>query len=184
MKILLIILLSTSVYAETLCLKKKIKIPVVNSKVTVKITNKFIKTATTCPTGYEPVFEPDSGTLAPGATLTGVYNATGISTQDYAADSISFQKPLSSAPTVEIVRLSSSGTNCTGTFENPTAPSGYLCIYESYSGNLVPGSNGILVYDLAGSLINVASKQGAALYIYKNNSSNFYGWGSWAVTGN
>jgi hypothetical protein len=171
--------------ADTLCVKDKTRASVRSGRVTIRLPSQFSSTSSSCPTGYTSIFseqESLSGNLSSGETLTGFWNLSGPGgTISYAAGTISFQKPLASAPTVEIVRSGGSGTNCTGSANSPTAPAGYLCIYEGVGVNIVPGTNGYLTYDATGSGAQ-SSRYGAALYGYPDATSSFYAWGTWAVT--
>ena len=178
--------------SDVLCAKNAVTLSVKNRQTTVK-PSAYLRSATaTCPRGYRAVYStviPTSesltgGTLTAGETLTGYFNLSGAAADSYAGSPISFAKALASAPAVEIVRPSTPGVNCAGTSEAPTAPSGYLCIYEVKSGNLISGSDGYGVFHSPTGIGRESSRFGAALYIYKNASGQFYSWGTWAVTGN
>ena len=173
--------------AEKICVKTNVNQSVnANNKVKLKLSN-LVKVAITCPTGFTEVTDLST---APGATTqTGIWNLSGPGAAiSYAAASISFPRKLVSAPAVEFVEDGTTGAHCTGTAAAPTAPSGYLCIYESVAVNLNTSfSNRYWAYnpasDGSGSAPS-ASVHGTAMYGYRQSAAaSFYGWGTWAVTG-
>jgi hypothetical protein len=118
------------------------------------------------------------GTLPSGATETGSYSAFSATETENAFASISFPIRLASAlDESHVILVGAAGGNptCTGSAANPTAPSGYLCVYK-FAGTVTPG--GIL--DLEGS--PGASTAGAILPV-EFSSTNGFLWGAWAVTG-
>lgn len=179
-----------SAEAIVLCAKNKQKYSVKNRKVEVKASRLLVSQTSTCPSGYTAVMTTESagGTLSSGVTLTGFWNISGLesATVSYEAGTISFPKPLATAPAVEIIRLATYGgaptANCAGSASNPTAAPGYLCIYEGYSGNIAAGSTGYHVFDANGGAGTLASPQGVALYAYRSGLLPIYAWGTWAVT--
>ena len=123
------------------------------------------------PKGDPGPFPP---TLPSGKTLTGVYAAIdhndGGTAQGY--DSISFQFPLTSPPTVRIVAQGTTTPECQGTVANPTAAAGNVCIYR-WSGNApVPFSPDL----------SIGSSGKTGLFLNFVATSLAYGYGSWAVT--
>jgi len=82
------------------------------------------------------------GTLPPNATETGNYVASaevGTGTlEGYAFDAISFNVPLKEGLDSEhVIFVSGPGhETCTGSPGNPTAPSGYLCVYLGAAFNM------------------------------------------------
>lgn len=188
------ILFCNTAFSDVLCAKTSVKVKIKRNRAPLKPSQYFQSTGTTCPTGYEAIFtvtipvstaESAVGTLSSGKSLTGVWNVNGGTGNTFAGNSISFQKALASAPSVEVVRLGTSGTNCTGTAAAPTAPAGYLCVYESTTSNIQVGDSGIGIYNFTGTGGNrQANKEGAVIYAYRDLAAAFYAWGSWAVTGN
>jgi hypothetical protein len=84
-----------------------------------------------------------NGKLPVGSTETGNFalgseSGTGIAF-GYAFDAISFNVPLQTGlDATHAIYVSASGGNptCTGSSGNPIAPSGYLCVYEGFSGEM------------------------------------------------
>lgn len=119
------------------------------------------------------------GTLPPGATETGAFSAFSGDEAAAAFTTISFLVPLAGALDESHAILVDAGggdPTCTGTVANPTAPSGYLCVYE-FGGTVTLG--GILNLDegepgasTAGALLPVSFPAGGG-----------FAWGAWAVTG-
>ena len=99
---------------------------------------------------------------------------------------IYYSLKLSAAPAhVEFVENGTTGANCTGSASAPTAPAGYLCIYEGYQMNMATTfANRYWTYAPdggEGSPSASASAYGAAMYGYFD-SAGYYAWGTWAVT--
>ncbi len=179
---LLAILFAASAQAEVVCMKNSKKLPVsAAGKVNVKASQFLATSATTCPTGYTQLV-----TVAePVTTYTGIWNLTGAANQNYAPATISFPQALESAPTdIIFVEAGTTNSTCTGTSEAPTAPAGILCIYEAYADDLASDfNNRYFSYDgTTGGSGYAASKYGAAIYGYPETTSDYYAWGSWAVT--
>jgi hypothetical protein len=118
---------------------------------------------------------PFPATLPSGKTLTGVYagqDRNGSSSAEAYA-SISFQFPLASPPTVNIVASGTTTTACQGTVDHPTAAPGTVCIYRdvdtatpnAFTPSVSFGSG------TTGLLLSIVTGGGLA-----------YGIGSWAVT--
>jgi|GEM_PF-6048495 len=181
--LLAVFCLISAAEAEKICVKNSVRLPVQKGKVVVRMP-RLIQTAEACPRGSTEITDL---ALAPsGSTMTGVWNLSGKD-PDWAPAEISFPRRLSSAPQVEFVAAGGTGTQCTGSVAEPTAPAGYLCIYEAYQFNL----RGDFRYRYwtynpvtAESSTGVqASVYGAAMYGYPEASlSEFYSWGTWAVT--
>lgn len=73
------------------------------------------------------------GTLPSGKTEYGSWNDFGNAENGkHVAESISFTLPLETAPEGELVYAKKTGTNCTGSSAAPTAPPGFLCVYDAY----------------------------------------------------
>ncbi len=124
------------------------------------------------------------GTLPVGATETGGVSYHGPGEQTLFLP-MSFSIPLAAELNeehVEIVTAGSTGTNCTGTSQNPTAPSGFLCVYlaeEPEPNNI--GTTAILRSGQPGG--PGASKAGAVLVIRPLQTEPPPIYGTWAVTG-
>lgn len=119
---------------------------------------------------------PFPSTLPSGKTIVGVFDVEGVSsgaissTGSLATGSISY---LYEAPSQKVVYVAAGGSDphCTGTFEAPTAPAGYTCIYEK--GNSNAGSHGV----------NFQTATGVALYVFSTAAGMFEIHGTWAATG-
>jgi|SRR5690242_3366715 len=75
-----------------------------------------------------------NGPLGSGKTLTGVFATAGhkVNAGDFVDESpITFQLPLSSAPTFNDLAPGASSTACPGSSSAPTATPGNLCLYET-----------------------------------------------------
>lgn len=127
---------------------------------------------------------PFPASLPSGKTLTGFFAVTGVATGSgqRAEDSISFTYPLTSAPTPHTLEVSDSPTaECPGSWSEPTAAPGNLCLYEYQHTNArTVAQEGDCVY--ANSDCNVASKYGGVDYVESAGAGNFYVEGTWAVT--
>lgn len=168
--------------AEVLCVKNSTKSSKVkNSRVSINLGGQLATSPTTCPAGFKQVADLGQASglsLLSGQTLTGIFNLSGGNGEGYAADSISFSKPIVAPPTVEVVKPGLTSSTCTGSVSNPTAPAGRLCIYQAYQSNI----SSIGTYDPTSINFNSASKYGAALYGYASGAGNFFTWGTWAVS--
>lgn len=127
---------------------------------------------------------PFPASLPSGKTLTGFFSVTGVATGSgqRAEDSISFTYPLASAPTPHTLEPSKPPTaECPGSWSDPTAAPGNLCLYEFQHTNArTVAQEGDCVY--ANSNCNVASKYGGIDYVESASAGNFYVEGAWAVT--
>jgi hypothetical protein len=131
------------------------------------------------------------GTLPKDSTEKGSFfisapNASGVYF-GYEADSISFNVPLAgplAADHTIVVPTGGSNPNCTGSPTNPTAASGYLCIYEgfSYAPNGDPLSAPEISAEPLGGSGGGALPNGTTIYYLVNSPGSMVG-GSWAVTG-
>ena len=170
------------VQAEKICLRTSQSVKVNAGKVKIKGPS-IVRKAAACPSGYREL--TDLQKLPAGSTMTGAWNLSGDALY-YAPATISFPRKLSVAPAhVEFVERGTTGANCTGSATAPTAPAGYLCIYEGYQYNLASTfSARYWTYALdqtEGSMTSAASAYGAAMYGY-NSAAGYYAWGTWAVT--
>ena len=131
------------------------------------------------------------GTLPVGATETGVL-ATPAPSQFSEGEvflPISFTIPLATdlgAGQVEVVKVGATGTHCTGSPDNPTAPSAFLCVYLAQE----PGPEGVIEIIQGGYGISPvqsetqgSSRSGAIFtYLVNGQKANILA-GAWAVTG-
>jgi hypothetical protein len=78
-----------------------------------------------------------NGTLPSEKSEYGVWSDIGNNVNGAKVDlSIPFTLPLESEPVgAEFVALGGTGTHCTGSATAPTAPAGYLCVYNTYATN-------------------------------------------------
>ncbi len=177
-------ILTSNLQAEIICLKNSKKASVVNGKVNIKIPKLITIESSSCPIGYSSLTDLNKAPV----TQTGVWNLSGGSTENYAAAQISFPVKLQTAPTAVIFVIPEvADTTCTGSFSNPTAPEGVLCIYQAVANNLDDQLvDRYFLYnaiDNGGSIISTSSIYGGALYGYnETNGVNFYAWGTWAMT--
>ena len=176
---------SSVVSADVLCAKNRVRASVKSKRITLNLPRQFTTATATCPTGFTKIAttgEPLTGTLTSGETMIGFWNLGSDGSLITSPGTISFPKPLATAPNVEVVRMGTTGTNCPGTALAPTAAAGYLCIYEGYSVNLASGSAGLTTFNIDGSNgTNQASVTGAALYGNRATTTEYFAWGSWAV---
>jgi Collagen triple helix repeat (20 copies) len=134
------------------------------------------------------------GTLPAGATETGTYSViseTGKSTAfgAYVFTNISFNVPLTEplgGDKAIVVGVGQTNPTCTGSAANPTAPSGYLCVYEdtrfTEPGDSPPEEqlSNPEIYQASGAA--GASPFGTFIY-YQVHDPRSFAIGSWAVTG-
>ena len=72
------------------------------------------------------------GKLPSGKTETGTWAYLGNKENGaVGSEAVSFLLALESVPKVEFLYAGQTGTNCTGNAELPTAPNGYLCVYDT-----------------------------------------------------
>ena len=129
-------------------------------------------------------------TLPSGGTLRGTFGMYGHGEIDngieITSESVSFQIPLASAPSVKVVQqgTASAPPECPGTAANPTAAPGWLCIYENRAQNQRSGSYPSVVAPGSGFSPS-ASRFGASLIVHGQASgTDWFYWseGTWAVT--
>lgn len=108
-----------------------------------------------------------------------VYHAAAASQDDTSA--FSFSRPLPSAPAVppaNIIPLAGPPTaNCPGTFDNPQALPGQLCIYERVRGNAA-----IATIVNSSVTINTADPTGATAFVRSAAAGQAFWAGKWVVT--
>ncbi|HTR74440.1 MAG TPA: hypothetical protein VMH33_04175 [Solirubrobacterales bacterium] len=115
---------------------------------------------------------PFPSALPSGKTIVGAFDAEGTATAagQLVTGDISY---LYSAPEQTVVYVSAGGSdpNCTGTWQNPTAPIGYTCVYGYSEG------------DLASHGINFETSSGVGLYAFSAAAGHSKMVGTWAATG-
>ncbi len=129
------------------------------------------------------------GTLPPGATETGSYRFSSFS-EGESNVSISFSIPLESEldgnhtvfvplPDGPPVTNNPDPVHCNGSYANPKAASGYLCIYEASNQNAILAQP---PYKLDSSEFG-ANSTGTWMIFVQNTVNPMGGTGAWAVTG-
>ncbi|HET7296031.1 MAG TPA: hypothetical protein VFI66_02755 [Gemmatimonadales bacterium] len=123
---------------------------------------------------------PFPTTLPVGHTLTGVYDAEGYETSttepSFAGDSISFAYPLATAPNSAYLKVGEKTANCPGSASEPTAASGWLCVYEDLSKEAK-------LFELGGPAEPFARFGDFISFESETVVGGFFSTGSWAVTG-
>jgi len=130
---------------------------------------------------------PFPSSLAAGQTLTGTWVAGGqaAASGDVAVTQISFPFPLASAPTPNVIASGGGSTAaCPGTYANPQATSGNLCVYEAVALNVAAITTG-KIGDPANSSgpTDATSRFGVTVVADSSGSGGFVDAGTWAVTG-
>jgi hypothetical protein len=119
-------------------------------------------------------------TLASGQTLVGAFGLGGPNgaANDVAETPISFQIPLATSPTTEVVQEGGAPTaNCPGSPTDPRAAAGYLCLYVGYADQL--NAQGVRIYGTDGSN---EFRWGGVVYIKALSTLGPEASGTWAVT--
>lgn len=134
-------------------------------------------TGATGPTGFSGF----TATLPVGSTETGTFGFFAPELFNTAYAPISFNIPLASSLAEADVHYSTEadfGDFCTGTVEQPTAPSGELCVYESFTNNAT-------FADISTPGLSAGVAAAGALIEFHQSPSEVKGsaYGSWAVTG-
>jgi Collagen triple helix repeat (20 copies) len=114
---------------------------------------------------------PLSTDLKRDLTLRGDFNVDQLATANgqISGSAISFGFSLAAPPTVEKVGNTPT-TNCPGSFEDPRAAAGYLCLYRRTESNVTSvGVN--------------TTRFGADLTVVATTTGRFFYEGDWAVTG-
>jgi hypothetical protein len=127
----------------------------------------------------------DGGTLPKDATETGGWAFNAAEGAGEVLTPISFTIPLKAALDESHVHFASEAgfsTVCTGAIEEPTAPSGHLCVYNNTAFGGLANATFNLITGLNFSGAKEASNAGALLYFTVTGEPAF-GYGSWAVTG-
>ena len=174
--------------ADVLCVKNKVA--VVSGRVNFKNNIKRVS-GTTCPARHTQLLDltnlvGETGNLpnaAAGKTFTGTFSTGGTSAAigDWSSDTINFPTKLSSNPTPHIIEVGGAATiECPGTYIDPQAIAGHLCIYVGDSSNVTGHS----IWSPTTHTSAQASVYGAAIYAYADSINQFYSWGTWALTTN
>lgn len=119
---------------------------------------------------------PFPATLPTGKTLTGDYFASTITGRVF-DDTQSFAFPLASKPTVHFVGiLATASAQCPGTYTNPKAAPGNLCVYAALGDT---SASAVSIVNPETDLTPDASPRGFRVI---ENTSGSFSTGSWAVT--
>ncbi len=121
-----------------------------------------------------------SGNLPRGATLRGHFAATGQAAYagQRAEGAASFGFTFASAPTPHVLAPDAEPTaQCPGSFGNPQAAPGHLCVYESVT--LRADDDCVYTGD---SLCDNATRHGGIFFIAATEPGEFYARGAWAAT--
>lgn len=123
---------------------------------------------------------PLLATLPSGKTLVGQYYALDDAEEigDWANDTISYQFPLAASPTPHYRPPAAGPTaNCPGTYSDPQAAPGHLCVYSGGRS----GTN--TTYSVDGVEHDRVNRFGAALNVRSSAATGyFFDVGTWAVT--
>ena len=88
-----------------------------------------------------------TGKLPSGKSETGTWAYVGSKENEAKGTAaISFTLPLEKAPQVEFVYAEKQGAHCVGSATEPTAPKGYLCVYDGDPEELAPGVPGTVKF--------------------------------------
>jgi Collagen triple helix repeat (20 copies) len=136
------------------------------------------------------------GTLPVGATETGSFatETPGIVLPEGSTIRlpISFAVPLEhelEASHAELLKVGATSAHCAGSAANPTAASGYLCVYLAEEPPVEPGhglvSSSNIINSGSAGISPGASKSGAIVNLLIEEEGPHDGrvWGTWAVTG-
>jgi hypothetical protein len=125
-------------------------------------------------------------TLPAGKTLKGDYHLglTATAANQYTMAAITFQVPLATAPTFNLISQGGPATaNCPGSVANPQAAPGFLCLYEGASQNKGIGLQPQACSSAGGcGGPNAADKFGVGLQVSSGAAGFAYSSGTWAVT--
>jgi hypothetical protein len=129
------------------------------------------------PQGIQGPAGPLVSTLPPGATLRGMYSwadRTGPAGSYRPVVSLSYQFPLASSPTINVIAVGGASTAaCPGTAANPQAAPGNLCVYQTRNDG-----------NQAFSVINnvQGGRFGPSLFFPIAANADYEFEGTWAVT--
>jgi S-layer homology domain len=119
--------------------------------------------------------------VASGVTITGHFAASGVASMTFqrADGAISFPVPFAVAPTPHIILPGGASTAaCPGSFSNPQAAPGQLCLYEAQRFNVFPGEC-VLTGD---SPCGHATEHGGIFQMLAAAPALFFITGTWAAT--
>jgi hypothetical protein len=135
-------------------------------------------TGATGSTGVTGPAGPFPTTLPSGKTLTGDYRTSRSTDGDYADDTQSFAFPLSSSPAVHFIGIGATPpAECPGSFSNPQASPGNLCVYAAL-GETSPTA--VFIVDPESNIGPGASPRGFTVVM--DAAPDSFSTGSWAVT--
>ncbi len=115
--------------------------------------------------------------LEGGGTVKGVYAIFGTPTAaaQYVGGSINFPVPVNTLLSLHFIRLGDTPpAACPGTYDNPQANPGHLCVYQS------DGSNA--THFLWNTASNPYLYLGVGIYFLSTGAGSVYSGGTWAVT--
>lgn len=121
---------------------------------------------------------PFPNTLPAGKTIRGAWGIEdkAAGANEISMSDISWNYPMSTEVAVDVVSVfPSTDPHCPGTVSNPSAESGFLCIYQRAQSN-----SGGITYSTSGVLYRF----GAPVWIKSSAAGDYWADGSWAVTGN
>ena len=128
-------------------------------------------------------------TLPAGKSEKGVWGASvnianpGQASGEFATAAVSFNIPLTAAPTVHVIAPETPEANdpegCRGTNAAPGAVSGNLCIFESIAENVEM----VVPFNAEGGSLLEAGKSGVALWMPAKEAGEVKADGVWVVTG-
>jgi len=121
------------------------------------------------------------GVVPKGVTIRGTYGisypATGA--QDEGVDSLSFGASLTFAPDATVIASGEAPTaQCPGSWSNPMAAPGQLCVYERLTGN----AGERIVMGATANQTGRADRFGAVVSIRSLQAGTTWSVGTWAVT--
>jgi hypothetical protein len=116
---------------------------------------------------------PFTNTLPSGMTVRGRFYMLGApGANNYNADSISFGFQLNASPIGHYIKTGTAApAECPGTYVQPEAAAGHLCVYENDTGNTT-----------ASRTLDQLTKTGSGVYSQVAGAGHSYTYGSWAVT--
>lgn len=124
-------------------------------------------------------FFPGARNLPAGKTVRGTYQmgATAAAAFNLATSEISFGWRFAAAPIPHFIRLGQTPpAACPGTFRNPAARRGHLCVYEDFNENA--GVRNVTT----GAGDGTTYRFGAAMFIRSLAAGDFTSEGTWAAT--
>ena len=117
------------------------------------------------------------GDLPSGATVRGVYMASGYATaaNEVASDAVSYGYRPSSRLTYHYISARQpTPEGCSGDLGNPGAAPGHACFFEWSSSNVTPRDASTNIFPIG--------QVGAVVFAESSSSGRYYIYGAWAVT--